>query len=130
MTTRPSNQFRDKFDLALEAGGEFEDFLHGLIANATIECKRDYEALHTGNLFVEYRCRGKPSGLAVTQAEWWAFGLAANDGDIERILLVSTAWLKATLHDRWGSLVRVRGGDDGLSEGVLLPLWLITTRAK
>lgn len=118
----PRNQFGNKFDLALKAGEEFEDFFRGLVANATVECKKDYVARETGNLFVEFECRNKASGLSVTQADWWAFGIVGADGNVERIVLVSTSWLKRECR-RLFRLGRIaKGGDDGLSRGVLLPL--------
>lgn len=36
------------------------------------EVKTDFRAATTGNLFFEYECSGKPSGLTSTQADRWA----------------------------------------------------------
>lgn len=37
-----------------------------------IEVKNDSLKEHTGNVAIEFECRGKPSGIAVTKAKWWA----------------------------------------------------------
>jgi hypothetical protein len=37
----------------------------------TYEVKTDSYAYNTGNLFVEFKSRGKDSGLEVTEADWW-----------------------------------------------------------
>ncbi len=34
------------------------------------ECKTDFYR-DTGNIFIETECRGKPSGISVTKAEWF-----------------------------------------------------------
>lgn len=37
----------------------------------TFEVKHDKKSVTTGNIAVEYKCRGKDSGIRVTQAKWW-----------------------------------------------------------
>lgn len=42
------------------------------------ELKTDYfitKEKDSGNVFVEYECRGKPSGIATSTADWWIFYL-------------------------------------------------------
>ena len=42
--------------------------------DVTYEIKTDFKCaplFDTGNLFVEYECRNKPSGIMVTQADWY-----------------------------------------------------------
>lgn len=41
----------------------------------TVEVKNDMLHARTGNLGVEFECRGKKSGINVTMADWWCFAL-------------------------------------------------------
>lgn len=41
----------------------------------TVEVKHDMTHERTGNLGVEFECRGKASGIDVTMADWWCFAL-------------------------------------------------------
>ena len=52
-----------------------EKELAHIFTNSKIEVKRDLKALNTGNVFVEYMSRGKPSGLSTTEADWYCFNL-------------------------------------------------------
>jgi hypothetical protein len=40
---------------------------------ARIEVKHDKRAIELGTLYVEYECRGQPSGISTTQADLWVF---------------------------------------------------------
>ena len=54
----------NKYDLLMKKKGK----------DITYEVKTDYivyKMFDTGNLFVEFECRNKPSGIAVTEAEWY-----------------------------------------------------------
>ena len=37
----------------------------------TVEIKNDIASMRTGNIGIEYECRGKPSGIAITKADYW-----------------------------------------------------------
>lgn len=86
-------EFNRNFDVALEGGKEWENMLRDLLASGEVECKRDYRAHETGNVFVEVECRGNASGLSTTEAEWWVFGVCNAAGDIETFLAASVPWL-------------------------------------
>src|SRR4051812_1030618 len=49
-----------------------------LISEALLkaEIKRDYRAGETGNVFVEFESRGKPSGIETTEADYHIFLLS------------------------------------------------------
>ena len=87
------------FDLDLEFGQEGESLVKELLTNgSTIEVKRDRKWKDTGNLYIETECfftknnQWAPSGLSVTQANYWAFVLE------EATLIVPTDALRyATL---------------------------------
>ena len=48
-----------KFDLDFRHGVEGEGVLFDLIKNGKVEVKRDRESYKTGNVAVEYNCRGE-----------------------------------------------------------------------
>jgi hypothetical protein len=110
------------YDIDLPGGKEWENEFAAIIFSGKIECKRDKLTHKTGNVFIEYQCRGKPSGLSITQANWWAIGIEGQNGDIEVALLVSVPWLKAKCRPLWKTSKDVEGGDDKLSRGILLRL--------
>ena len=54
----------NKFDIIMESKGKEIKYE----IKTDVFCKPDYD---TGNIFVEYECRGKESGIMVTQAKWF-----------------------------------------------------------
>lgn len=113
---------RAGFDIDLRDGQAREDALVHVFLNATVEHKRDYECRKTGNLFIEYRQKGRPSGIAITTARWWAF-----EYDEDCWLIVPTDRLRACARQAYKDRTkRVRGGDNNNYEGVLIPIeWLV-----
>lgn len=99
----------------LEVGQLYEKWLGDLLEGKTIEVKRDFKASQTGNVFVEFFCRGKPSGISTTEALFWAFIL-----DHKTVVLLPTDRLKnlARVAHKQGKIVK--GGDSNASQGVLI----------
>jgi hypothetical protein len=122
IAARPSTIDRAKFDLDLSAGESWEDAFLGLIGNSKVECKLDRKAKETGNVFIEYEYRGRPSGLAVTEAEWWAIGIEGTKGDVETAILASVPWLKERCRELFRTPRNKPGGDDGLARGIIVRL--------
>ena len=54
--------YNNDFKYDLKVGQVKEKELGAIFQNATIEVKYDLQALTTGNVFVEYESRNKPSG--------------------------------------------------------------------
>jgi len=106
------------FDVDLPIGEEWENQFLGIMSGSQIECKLDRQARKTGNFYVEYESRGEPSGIATTEATWWAFGIENNNKDVETFVIASVPWLKAQLE----KYVIVKGGDDDTSKGILIPI--------
>ncbi len=104
-----------RFDIDLAYGVAREDALAAVLRRGTVEVKSDRGATTTGNVFVEYEYRGRPSGIAVTQADWWAFETAP-----ERFTLIRTDELRALARRVYRARGPVRGGDDLASRGVLV----------
>ena len=112
----------NRFDIDLQYGQVREQELADILKYEKIEVKTERDKwMETGNICIEYRCRGKQSGIAVTQAKYWAHVLADGD-DTSCMLLFPTAKLKeiARRHVVDGKVVY--GGDDNLSKMVLIPL--------
>lgn len=116
---------REGFDLDLKHGQARECafarlMLESHTTRVTVEHKSDGKARSTGNVFIEYRQKGRPSGLATTASDFYAI-----EWDYECWIVVPTARLKLIckrVMERHPERKCVRGGDFGKYEGVLLKL--------
>ena len=111
--------FQKNFDLDLEYGEAGESKLLSILNGAKkVEVKTDRMAHRTGNIAVEFRCNGRPSGISTTEADYWAFVL--RDGTI--IILIETDRLKkiARTNYRLGNVTC--GGDGNNAEMVLIKI--------
>lgn len=114
-----------RFDLDLRKGEIGEKLLASVLGgDTTIEVKRDFIVSTTGNIAIEYKSRGKDSGIITSEAEWWAFVLSGPHYEDEVIVLIRRKRLKALLDClyRAGNMRVDNGGDEGTSRIVLLPL--------
>lgn len=105
-----------RWDINLKEGQIAETELKKLLNSDAIEVKRDFGVSTTGNVAVEFMCGGKPSGISVTQADWWAFSLSGDYFNDEVIVLIKKPRLERLL-------VRtriVRGGDNKKAEMYLI----------
>ena len=64
--------YSSKFDLDLEFGQVYEKGLQKLFTQkGKIEVKTERDKwLETGNIAIEIRCRGKKSGISITESDW------------------------------------------------------------
>ena len=113
----------NRFDIDLQYGQVREQELADILQNEKIEVKTERDKwMETGNICIEFRCRGKPSGIAVTEAKWWVHVLADGD-DTSCMLMFPTDKLKKIARKAIVNKAKVvDGGDDNLSKMVLLPL--------
>lgn len=83
-----------------------------------IEAKTDFESEKTDNIAIEIRCRNSLSGLATTKAKEWIhiFWCSGN----WYFLRCSVSYLKEFIRSNWKYLRKVKGGDNDLSEMVLI----------
>ena len=114
-----------KFDIDLEFGKIGEDFAEALFTNNTmVEVKTERDIWKTtGNIAIEIRCKGRPSGLSVTEAENWIH-LLSYDGNIEGGFIFKVSQLRdkiKKLHKEKKAKM-VMGGDFNMSQMVLLPI--------
>ena len=102
-----------------------EEFAQELFeGNTKMEIKTERDIWEkTGNIAIEMRCKGKPSGLSTTESDVWIHLLAVK-GVIKGGFLFKVGELKdkiKKLH-KSGDLKIVMGGDDNLSQMALLPI--------
>lgn len=109
------------FRYDLEIGQEMENKLSEILNSKRIEVKTDFIAHRTGNLAIEYECRGKPSGIAVTEADYYAY-IIPRAPLKNIILLMSVDILKrlCRLHYKRHNIKDM--GDSNLSKSVLIPI--------
>lgn len=79
----------------------------------TYEVKTDLMCGQTGNFALEYECRGKPSGIVTTEADYWIYKL--DDG----FYMISVESLK-NLIDEGKYFRMVSGGDRGSNTKMFL----------
>jgi hypothetical protein len=76
----------------------------------TFEIKEDFTCERTGNVGMEFECRGKPSGISVSKADYYIYKIHSKDG--VRVYIYKTSQLKAMVSDKLYFRV-VNGGDTG-----------------
>jgi len=113
------------FDIDLEFGKMGEEFVSKVLeGNTKIEVKTERDIWKTtGNIAIEIRYKGEPSGISTTESSVWIHLLAYN-GVIEGGFLFKVDVLKdeiKKLHKE-GNLKMVMGGDNNLSQMALLPI--------
>jgi hypothetical protein len=120
-------QNRDrKFDLQLEQALIDERRLADIFTASSIEKielkSESWQWEQTGNICIEYRCGGRPSGISTTEADIWVHELK-RDGATLCYLMFPIERLKALCRDaiRRGDC-RSGGGDHGRFDVVLLRL--------
>ena len=117
------NLARQGFDLDLRHGQAREDALVHTMLESRVEAKSDGKCRRTGNLFVEYRYRGQPSGISTTTAERWAF-----EYDDDCWLIVPTTRVRELARRAIAEDRRAVGGDFDQAEGALVPIGWFTAR--
>ena len=113
-----------KFDHDLEFGRLGEDFVKAFQSkNTKVEVKTERDIWKTtGNIAIEIRCRGKLSGISATEAETWIHLLSYNNV-IEGGFIFKTQLLRDKIKKlkEDGDIKIVMGGDDNMSQMVLIP---------
>jgi len=99
-TIKRLNNNRD-YDILIERKGR--DFY--------IELKEDFMAAKTGNIAVEYECRGKPSGISTSKSDVYAY-LVHESATKQSLFLTDVKKLKDAINKRM-FFREVSGGDAG-----------------
>ena len=114
-----------KFDIDLEFGKIGEDFAEALFTNNTmVEVKTERDIWKTtGNIAIEIRCKGKPSGISTTTSENWVH-LLSYDGKIKGGFIFNVDDLKNKIKKLIAEkkAKMVMGGDFNMSQMVLIPI--------
>jgi len=83
------------FDFDILDGVESESELYYLFRDGgKLEVKRDFKVSTTGNVAIEFECYGKPSGISITKADYWALQLDGSQFWKEIIVVIKTERLK------------------------------------
>jgi hypothetical protein len=115
-----------KFDLQLSQALVNERHLADIFATGRIEKielkSETWQWEQTGNICVEYRCDGRPSGISTTEADYWVHELRRGDATlvylmfpIDRLKDLTRAAIKAGRH-------RSGAGDGGRFDVALIAL--------
>lgn len=118
------NKQFSKWDIDLSFGEQNEEKLVRILKHGKIEVKTERDKWRkTGNIAIELSYFGKKSGLAITEADWWATILSWKD-DVKGVILIPVTNMKKIVKDsvKNGRGVIVMGGDEGASELALVPL--------
>jgi hypothetical protein len=83
------------------------------------EVKSDRMACRTGNVAIEFRYKGNPSGITSTEADYYAYFILRPAED-PTLYLIPTENLKTMIESP--TYRRIRGGDGFKSEMILIPL--------
>ena len=113
------------FDVDLDFGQIYEKKIKELFeGDGSIEVKTERDIwADTGNMFVEVRSRGKPSGISTTDAKWW-IQVFTIDGDVKFTIMFRVDKLKKAIKYMYLNDLAsmVKGGDDNTSDGILVPI--------
>lgn len=77
----------------------------------TYEIKEDFTCKRTGNIGLEYHCRGKPSGISVSKADYYLYKVHEPNGE-KNMYAIETSNLKKMIDNKLYHRI-VNGGDPG-----------------
>jgi hypothetical protein len=113
--------FNNDFKFDLEFGVlDGETWFHKLVTNKKVEVKSDRRTGETGNVYIEYWSRGKPSGISTSQADFYVYKVGE-----DKAILISTSQLKQRIKqlvEEGKARMNVKGGDNNTSLGILCKL--------
>jgi hypothetical protein len=130
ITFNPDNKFDIQLSASLIRERALGDIFRHAVFDGTrplrIELKSEtWQWEQTGNICVEYRQNGEPSGIAITEADIWVHELRRN-GDTLLWLMIPIPRLKELAREAYRQgRYHEGGGDGGRFCNVLIPLsWL------
>ena len=109
-------EYNSDFAYDLKVGQLKEQELSDILSNKKIEVKNDLKAHKTGNVFIEYQSRNKPSGIAKSEADYYCIFI--NDS----FVMLKSSALKDKCRRYINTPRDVVGGDNNTSKGILLPI--------
>jgi len=111
--------YEPTFDIDFSTGAAGESLVLRAVGHGSkVEVKHDLIAVETGRVAVEVAYAGRPSGISVTQADWWIVVLSP-----DLFIALSTERLRQLVKEYRRRSGHVKfGGFSGRSQLVLLPL--------
>jgi len=113
------------FDLDLNFGQIYEEKVRDIFeGDGSIEVKTERDIWQkTGNIAIEIRYRGKPSGISSTDAKWWIHVLTIH-GDFHNAFIFKVENLRKLVTElvTTGKADIMKGGDGNQSELVRIPI--------
>lgn len=105
----------------MKVGQIGEQLLNDIFTLKTIEVKRDSWIYKSGNIAIEYESRNKPSGIAKSEADYWAI-IFSGDYKDEIILIIKSNRLKdiCRIYYKKGNIKAM--GDNNTSKAILIPI--------
>ena len=85
-----------------------------------IEVKSDRMAKKTGNIYIEYECNKKLSGISTSKSDIYVYYIINDDKDYNAYIIPTIELKKMIEHKKY--LRKVKGGDKWLSRGYLFKL--------
>ena len=86
---RVAGVISNKYDAVLmehSNHGEYDLLFKIKNTNVTFEVKEDFMCEKTGNVSLEYECRGKPSGIAISKADYYIYVIHTKSGETEYVM--------------------------------------------
>jgi hypothetical protein len=119
-------EYNSDFRFDLKIGNEGEELFGSLFRGTEMEVKTDFQTHRTGNFYIEYESRGKPSGIATTQAKYWCLIATKTpektlDDNLLYMITIETDRLKSICRGYLSSSGTTLGGDNNTSKGILIP---------
>jgi hypothetical protein len=113
-------KYSSSFTHDLNFGELAEDWVKNIFSNGSkVEVKCDTKAHSTGNIFIEFESRGKPSGIATTDADYWVYKI----DEVGFAIIFEVEILKAKLRKYYtDGMYLKKGGDNDTSKGFLVPI--------
>ena len=104
----------------LEWGQMGENVVADIVAGDKTEVKSERDIWsRTGNHYVEFKSRGKPSGIVTTEAKYWSVNFFLNDNFCFNITLTVERLREICLKFKHK---KFKGGDNDTSIGILVPI--------
>tara|TARA_Y100001963_G_scaffold130821_1_gene187509 strand:+ start:848 stop:1231 length:384 start_codon:yes stop_codon:yes gene_type:complete len=115
----------NRFDIDLDFGNIGEEYIQDIFdGNCWVEVKTERDIWKkTGNMIIEYRCRGKLSGISTTKATTWIHCFYYKN-KIEFSLIFNVDELKRKVKKLYekGIAKKKFGGDDLASHILVIPI--------
>lgn len=109
---------KKNFRKDMERGNVQQLLVMDIFEGDSFEIKSDFMAHRTGNLAIEFQCRGKDSGIRKTEAKHWVYKITEPD----IVIIFDTDKLRSFVESNMDKYKVIMGGDDKCSKMMLIPI--------